>query len=94
MGASDQLIPDLDIFFSDLAGFASSPEMITTRPAEQIERYARVLRESFFARFPEHGAIAKYITQQATPQLFEQLSAAESIRSVVHGMLLAAKKTS
>ena len=91
-GASDELTSDLDSFLADLAGFAQNPESLLIRPPEQIERYTPILSESFFARFPRHRNIAVYVTRQDTPALFEQLSAAEAIRPVLHEMLLAAHR--
>jgi len=74
------LIPELDIYRSDLAGYASWGKKILDWPRERmLEARARV-EKSFFELHPKYLPLAQLITDVKTPDLASQMALYEKLR--------------
>jgi len=69
----EDLIPCLDIYFSDVAGFCSHAKRISCWSFEENENAEKQMQKSFFVRFPKFSALKSKITDQETPTLYNQL---------------------
>lgn len=69
----DDFIPDLDSYFSFVAGYASSATTLDSRSREELERAIPRLGRSFFESYPQYAPFAAQISKESTPDLFEQL---------------------
>lgn len=71
---------DLQQFFADVNGFASSATRLLRRTRDQLDRGIETLSLSFFERFPEHGVFRDAITLMTTPYLSAQIDLYEEQR--------------
>ena len=78
--AGEELIPDLDIYFSDIAGFSSSASRLAERHIEQLEAYWPSMQLNFFEKFPQHKPLQEKINETDTPTLARELRSAEIVR--------------
>lgn len=69
----DDLIPSLDLYFSDIAGFCSWGKRILLWSNEQSGIAEDTLRKSFSQRFPAFTEVFKLINDKETPQLYNQI---------------------
>ena len=79
-GTHEGLNPDLDIYFSTIVGFASGATRLNQREPQQLQRYLKSLRMTFFERHPEHAFLESRINKQDTPELERHLRVANIIR--------------
>jgi hypothetical protein len=74
------LIPDLDIYWSDLAGYASLGKKILNWPrGKMLEARAR-MEKSFFELHPKYLSLAPLITEMKTPDLTSRMALYEKLR--------------
>ncbi|MGH9753622.1 MAG: YxiJ family protein [Blastocatellia bacterium] len=74
------LIPDLDLYHSDLAGYASWGKKILDWPRERILEAQAKLAKSFFDLHPKYLPLAPLITEIKTPYLASQMALYEKLR--------------
>src|SRR5688572_25517783 len=77
---SDDLIPDLDMWFFDIYGYASHGKRLIKLSEEEVLRARGLLCLSFFDKHPEHAWLKMHITQSATPDLYEDMDLADRLR--------------
>ena len=70
---ADGLVPDLDMYFSFIAGFSSSASRLDERPYSQISSAIPRLRLSFFKANPQYNPLARELRTPECKRLFEAL---------------------
>jgi len=80
LGEFEGLIPDLDMFFSRIAGYASVVIKVDSWPASRFSRAEADLANSFFEEHPEYELLERDITDDLAPDLAEQLRFFEQLR--------------
>jgi hypothetical protein len=73
-------IPDLDMHFSDIAGYCSWGGKILRWPKEKIDEARERLSRSFFERFPKYDSLQVVINELDTPALYKELQLHERMR--------------
>lgn len=76
----DGLIPDLDMYFSDIAGYCSWGSRILRWQSEKVEEAKERLKQSFFEKHPEYRPLESLITESSTPDLHTSLTVHEAMR--------------
>jgi hypothetical protein len=93
--AGTGLTADLNTYFADIAGFASSASELRKRNQDQLERAEQRLKSSFFKLYPSYKLLADKINEHNTPELDKLMRAADLIRSelvpILHGALCTKK---
>ena len=74
------LIPDLDLYFSFVAGYSSSATRLKNRPIEELRVAIPKLLKSFFDTMPRYRTLRKHITPKNTPELYEELRTINDLR--------------
>jgi YxiJ-like protein len=74
------LIPDLDLYFSFVAGYSASATQLKNRPTEELRAAIPKLQKSFFDTMPRYRKLQKYITPKDTPNLHEELRVINDVR--------------
>jgi hypothetical protein len=77
---SEAFSADLEHYWADISGFASSATRLTRRSQLQILWGTESLSRSFFERYPQYADLQDLITPQKTPRLWEQMQAYEEER--------------
>lgn len=77
---ADGLIPDLDLYFSDIAGYCSYGKKLLGLPQNELAAARATLETSFFEKHPEYRALAPWINEIETPRLSADLSRHEEVR--------------
>ena len=65
------------MYLSDMAGYAFRPEGLKRRPRASLLAAQKFLAESFFDKYKEYDRYRVQITEEATPNLFRELTNAE-----------------
>ncbi|HEV7767325.1 MAG TPA: hypothetical protein VGQ76_20150 [Thermoanaerobaculia bacterium] len=81
------VVPDLDVYLSELAGYRSWGKRILTWSDEKIEEVHRSVGQSFFDRFPIYGELSSHITPTSVPALHATLDRAERTRAALRELL-------
>lgn len=76
----EDLIPCLDLYFSDLAGYCSWGNRSLFWTHEKIEEIRHQLQNSFFRQFPKFNSLKLQINEENTPKLYSQLLIHELMR--------------
>ncbi|MGH9854253.1 MAG: YxiJ family protein [Blastocatellia bacterium] len=76
-------IPDLDLYWSDLAGYCSWGKGILGWPEEKLSEVKRNLEKSFLDRHPQHQKLVSLVTENQTPDLYGQMAQYEDIRATL-----------
>jgi len=81
-----ELIPELDLFFSYIAGWSSSAARLDRRPAQELLKARSWLSKGgFFERRPHLAVCRDSITPEETPDLWRHMHVAEELRiSLLH----------
>ena len=79
-GELDGLIPDLDMFFFRIAGYASVVNKVDSWSASRVTQARADLANSFFEEHPEYELLQRDITDELAPDLAEQLRFHEHLR--------------
>jgi hypothetical protein len=82
---SGEIIPDLDVYLSELAGYRSWGKRILGWPDEKIENVQRRLQQSFLDRYPAYARLEAQIA--AADDVRRKLEIAEQTRSVLSKLL-------
>jgi len=85
--STDAFSADLNCYWSDIAGFASSATRLTRRSQLQILRGKESLAKDFFEHHPEHIVLRKAITAKTTPLLWERMRIYEEVRTALLPLL-------
>ena len=85
--AVDAFAADLELYWADIAGFASSATRLTKRSQLQILRGTEALAKDFFERFPQYESLRKAITEKTTPKLWERMQLNEEERTSLMALL-------
>lgn len=79
----EELIPDLDSYFSELAGYASSGPRLLQWRTDKVNQVRGELTQTFYDRFPKYRPLAPRVTAATTPDLFAALRMADEKRAVL-----------
>jgi hypothetical protein len=79
--APDGLIPDLDVYFADLAGYCSRGNRIIRMSTQEFLNVKKVASQSFFEKHPEYECIRSFVSEKNSPTLFRDLNYCEEIRA-------------
>jgi YxiJ-like protein len=77
----ENLIPDLDIYFSDIAGYCSWGKKILDWPKEKIQEAKERLEEDFFEKYPKYKPLEPMLTETNVPDLHAELALYETMRT-------------
>lgn len=83
----EHLISDLDLYFSEIAGYCSWGKRIPKWPREKMEVALKRLSVSFFAIHPQYKPLEKLISEVNTPDLHRDLLLYEDLRSLLMKIL-------
>lgn len=73
-------IPDLDYYWSSIAGCSSWGKKALKWDFEKRQDFARLLNENFFDRHPEYQLVRHWITEVNTPHLYRRFVLHEEMR--------------
>jgi hypothetical protein len=83
----DDLIPDLDLFFSDIAGYCSwGHRIVNWTPEEMRNAYTKMSR-SFFEIHPKYNSIRSSISESEVPDLHQAMMRYDSMRKALLELL-------
>jgi hypothetical protein len=87
-GRCEGLIPDLDMYLSEIAGYRSWGKRIITRWSdEKIANVERRLQDSFFDRHPEYAELVPILNSSVAPDVSGALEVADRTRHVLRELL-------
>jgi hypothetical protein len=86
------LIPDLDLYFSTLAGWASRAASVLTWPRNDLLRAREDLSRTFIEQHPEHARLESLVSETATPVLARELTSSEALRRRLLELILAVQR--
>lgn len=75
------LIPDLDLYFSNVAGYCSWGKRLQRMPRPELLAARATLTRSFFEKHPEYLPLTALINEADTPTLFGDLKLHEELRN-------------
>jgi hypothetical protein len=73
-------IPDLDHYFSFIAGYSSSASRLGKRPLSELRTAVRKLENSFFVAHPKYAFITNELSGEQLPSLTGQLRITDELR--------------
>lgn len=76
----DTFVADLEHYWADIAGFASSATRLDRRSQLQIHWGSESLARNFYERFPQYAPAQDVITPKNTPQLWDLMQLYEEER--------------
>src|SRR5260370_3994239 len=82
-GNLDGLIPDLDMWFFDIFGYASRGKRLMKLSDEEALRARAIMSLSFYEKHPEYAWLERHIVASDTPDLFEEMNLAERSRTML-----------
>jgi hypothetical protein len=82
-GELENLIPDLDMWLSDVAGFSSRGKRLLKLPEEQVSHARGIMSLSFSEKRPEYAWLERHITESNTPDLYEKINLYERMRTML-----------
>jgi len=74
-------IPNLDLYFMDIAGYCSSGTAILKWPEDKVREAQSRICLTFFELYPHHCTLKNFISESAAPDLYEDLTLYEEMRS-------------
>ena len=83
--SSHSLVPDLDLYFSTLAGYCSWGKRLLTWDDEKVEKAKAYATVGFFDRHPEYNSLVPFIDQS---DLHKELDIYEEMRTVLLALLI------
>jgi hypothetical protein len=86
-GADASLIPDLDAYLSEVAGYRSWGKRIVSWPDDKIDEVEGRIDASFFDRFPAHGPLREIIEADEVPNVRNAIARADQTRAVLRDLL-------
>lgn len=85
--ADASVIPDLDAYLSEIAGYRSWGKRITSWSDEKINEVERRIAASFFDRFPAHSALREIIETDEVPNMNDAIARADQTRVALRDLL-------
>lgn len=79
----DLLIPKLDYYWSNIAGYATWGERILKLPTDKVGPARLSLENSFFDKWPEYDSLSKQIDAVRTPELSRRFEGYEKLRMIL-----------
>lgn len=76
----EDLIPDLDSYFYNIASHCGGVRKILKWSNEQLLKSREQLGESFFVKYPQYKPLEPMITNVNTPDLYARLELCERLR--------------
>jgi hypothetical protein len=76
----EDLIPHLDLWFSDVSGFASRGKSLLRLTPDQLSAARGMMSLVFYDKHPEYAWLDRHIGARNTPDLFDSLTLAEQMR--------------
>ena len=83
--SSSNLVPDLDLYFSTLAGYCSWGKRLLTWDDETVKTAKAYATQGFFERHPEYGSLLPFIDQS---DLNQELNIHEEMRTALLALLI------
>lgn len=80
-------IPDLDMYFSDIAGYSCSTKKFSEWSAPSLRETIGHLSLNFFERHPEYVVLQRLIGESTTPDLHEDLLLYDQLRQKLLALL-------
>jgi len=77
----EDLISDLDMYFSELAGYCSWGERILKWPREKIRHVCLRASRTFFEKHPQYEHLSPWINETNSPDLHSRLILYERMRN-------------
>ena len=81
------MIPDLDYYFSELAGYRSHGRKITKWSDKKIDSVRRSVARTFLDRHPRYCELLSRVASDDFPRLSDALQVAERTRIVLDEVL-------
>ena len=78
--AYEGLIPDLDLYFSEIAGYCSWGRTIPKWSKEKLFEARNKLSKSFFDKHPKFQPLQPAVSETGTPDMYESLKLYEVMR--------------
>jgi hypothetical protein len=75
-----ELIPDLDLYFSNVHGYASGATRLGLRSDEELEQAKKTLSTGPFETYPHIKRYQHLINPEKTPRLLEEIETTEQMR--------------
>ena len=79
----DDIVPDLDMWFMEIAGPSSWGKKTLSWSEEKILKVRNDLRYSFFETYPMYAWLKMHITKENTPDLYERFQSSEQLRKML-----------
>jgi hypothetical protein len=83
--SSGNLVPDLDLYFSTLAGYCSWGKRLLSWDDEKVATAKAYAIQGFFERHPEYGSLLPFIYQS---DLNQELDIYEEMRTALLALLI------
>jgi hypothetical protein len=77
------LVPDLDTFFSFIAGYSSSATHLRNRTKDELARAIPKLKRSFYEAYPRYESLEEFIARPENEALQHDLRVADQLRSAL-----------
>jgi len=77
------LIPHLDLYFSDIAGYCSWGRKILKWSNNQVREAENRLKKTFFEKYPQYKMVKHLITEANTPDLYRVMRIYETMRKLL-----------
>jgi len=84
---NEDLVPDLDMYWATIAGFASSASSVRRWPSERQAQALEATTLSFFEEHPEYERLQWYINECDTPDLLRRIETYELIRQALRKLV-------
>jgi hypothetical protein len=81
------VIPDLDVYFSELAGYCSWDGRILKWPPQKIATVRKQISKPFFERHAQYRVLQRVISEAETPDLVRDLALHEEMRNTLIAVL-------
>jgi hypothetical protein len=88
-GRDDGLIPDLDMYLGEIAGYRSWGKKILQWPDEKIQTVERRLQQSFLDRFTVYAELEPVLSSLDVPDVRDALFKADRTRAALQELLSA-----
>ncbi len=82
-GEFENLIPDLDMWLSDIAGFSSQGLRLLNLSEEKVSHARGIMSLSFFEKHPEYAWLERHIIFSDAPDLYEKINLYERMRAML-----------
>ncbi|HYC61114.1 MAG TPA: hypothetical protein VEK79_16255 [Thermoanaerobaculia bacterium] len=81
------LIPDLDAYLSEIAGYGNWGRRLLTWPDDKIVHVLHRITASFFDRYPMYADLRSQITPENVPSLHAAIERGDQVRKIVAELL-------